>query len=230
MNQTEYKIELVRGHILVTDDRGTTVLLDTGSPLSFHRNDVVALGGETFGVPTSLMGTDCSYVTDNVGIRVDGLIGMDILAEGVLIDVPGGSVVLGHPTDGMTRVPSRPVYGYMSADMDIRGRRATVIIDTGAPTSYVSTSLTEGLEAVDTVEDFNPSVPGGTFTTPIYEFPAAFAGEGFTMRAGTLPLLMRATLPLLGVDGVVGMELLRRRPVLMADGGVWICEEPCHED
>ena len=220
---TEYNIEIVRGHILVVDDRGRKVLLDTGSPFSFHVDGAVTLGGETFSVRTSLMGVDSDYVTDNVGTRVDGLMGMDILGRtGLLIDVPGGRVVFGHPTDGMTRVPSRYGLGYMSVEMDIRGRAAKVILDTGAPTSYVSPSLTEGLAAVDTVEDFNPTVPGGRFTTPIFEYPVAFAGQSFEMRAGHLPALLRTTLTLLGVDGVVGMELLKWQPLLLADGGVWI--------
>lgn len=234
MNQTEYKIELVRGYILIDDDRGSKVLVDTGSPLSFHAEGAVALGGDTYNVGTSLMGVDDGYLTDNIGTRVDGLVGMDILGGcGVLVDVPGGRVVLGYPTAGMTRVPSSVEFGYVFLDMDMRGRGTTVIFDTGAPTSYVSESFTEGLASVGTVEDFNPSVPGGTFETPIFEFPAAFAGEAFGMRAGYLPGLMQA-LTLLGVGGVVGMELLRRRPFLIADGGVWINKEPMgnggHED
>ena len=219
---TEYRIELVRGHIIVNDDRGSRVLIDTGSPLSFHSEGLIALGGESFEVPSSLMGTDSDYVSDNVGVRVDGLVGMDILGDGVLIDVPRGRIVLGHPTDGMTRVPSKGMFGYMAAEMDIRGRRATILIDTGAPTSYVSPSLTEGLSAVDNVTDFNPMVPGGTFETPIFEFPVSFAGQESVIRAGHLPSLMRATLRLLGVDGVIGMELLKRQVLLLADGGVWV--------
>lgn len=219
---TEYRIELVRGHIIVNDDRGSRVLIDTGSPLSFHSEGLIALGGESFEVPSSLMGTDSDYVSDNVGVRVDGLVGMDILGDGVLIDVPRGRIVLGHPTDGMTRVPSKGMFGYMAAEMDIRGRRATILIDTGAPTSYVSPSLTEGLSAVDNVTDFNPMVPGGTFETPIFEFPVLFAGQESVIRAGHLPSLMRATLRLLGVDGVIGMELLKRQALLLADGGVWV--------
>ena len=222
MKMKEYKIELVRGYILVNDDRGSKLLIDTGSPLSFHAEGVISLGGETFGVPTSLVEVDSGYVTDNVGTRIDGLVGMDILGrDGLLVDIPKGRVVLGCPTDGMKRVPSRQVFGYVFVDMDIRGRRTTVILDTGAPVSYVSGSLTEGLEVADTVEDFNPSVPGGTFVTPVYDFPATFAGETFGMRAGHLPHLMQA-LTCFGVDGVVGMELLKRHPFLIADGGVWI--------
>ena len=219
----EYKIEIVRGHILVNDDRGSKVLLDTGSPMSFHADGVVALGGRTYNVRTSLMGVGNGYVTDNVGTPVDGLVGMDILGDGnVLIDVPDGRVVFGYPTDGMTRIASGSALGYVSVNMDIRGRRVTVILDSGAPVSYVSTSLTDGLESAETVEDFNPSVPGGTFTTPIFEFPAAFAGQEFEMRAGHLPFLMRSMISLLGVEGVVGMELLKRHALLIADGGVWI--------
>lgn len=234
METKEYKIELVGGYILIDDDRGSKVLIDTGSPLSFHAEGGVALGGKIFNVPTSLMGVDDGYLTDNIGKRVDGLVGMDILGEcGILVDVPGGRIVLGHPTDGMTRVPSSVAFGYVFLDMVMRGRRTTVILDTGAPTSYVSTSFTEGLASVSTVEDFNPSVPGGTFETPIFEFPASFAGKAFTMRAGHLMHLMQA-LTYFGVGGVVGMELLKQRPFLVADGGVWIGEEPMgdagHED
>lgn len=223
MNKTEYPIRFVRGHILIRDERDTTLLIDTGSPLSFHCDGVISVGGESFEVPTTLMDVDSAYITDNVGETVDGLVGMDIIGEGgLLVDVPGGRVVFGCPTDGMTRVPSRLGMGYMSLEMEIRGRVASVIIDTGAPTSYVSESLTEGLTSHGTVEDFNPFVPGDVFETPLFEFPASFAGLSFTMRAGHLPQMMGSVLGLLGVDGVVGMELLRQRPLLIAEGGVWV--------
>lgn len=223
MNRTEYPIRIVRGHILMRDGRDTTLLIDTGSPLSFHRDGLTSLGGESFEVPTTLMGVDSAYITDKVGETVDGLVGMDIIGRvGLLVDVPGSRVVFGCPTDGMARVPSRLGMGYMSLEMEIRGGVASVIIDTGAPTSYVSESLTEGLPSVGTVEDFNPFVPGDVFETPIFEFPASFAGVPFTMRAGHLPRMMGSMLGLLGVDGVVGMELLRQRPLLIAEGGVWV--------
>ena len=107
MNRTEYTAEIVRGHILINDDRGTRVLLDTGSPISFHSGGAIVLGGESFSVPTSLMGTDAAYVSENVGAPVDGLVGMDILGGGVLIDVPAGQVTVGESTEGRTRVPSK---------------------------------------------------------------------------------------------------------------------------
>ena len=223
----EYKIELVSGHILIVDDRGSKVLVDTGCPLSFHSDGVIAIDGKTVKVPTTLVVADSDYVTKHVGTKVEGLVGMNILdRKGVLIDVPGGRMVVGHPTDGMTRVPSRcmriPIVGegYMCVDMDINGKQVEVIVDTGAPVSYVTPSLTEGLAAKETVKDFNPIV--GEFETPIFEFPAAFAEQTFEMRAGHLPKVMQMEIGLLGIDGVVGMELLKRQPLLLAEGSVWI--------
>ena len=218
----EYKIELVGKHILIVDDRGSKVLIDTGSPLSFHSDGVVAIDGETVKVPTTLLVADSDYVTEHVGTKVEGLVGMNVLGrKGVLIDVPGGRVVVGHTTEGMTRVPSRSLMGgYMCVDMDLNGKQVEVIVDTGAPVSYVAPTLTRGLVAKETVKDFSPLV--GEFETPIFEFPAAFAGHAFEMRAGHLPKIMQLEIGLLGINGVVGMELLQRQPLLLAEGSVWI--------
>ena len=65
-------------------------------------------------------------------------------------------------------------------------------------------------------------VPGGEFESPIFEFPVSFANQEFNLRAGHLPPIFSAALRLLGVDGVVGLELLKRQPLLIADNGVWI--------
>ena len=218
----EYKIELVGKHILIVDDRGSKVLIDTGSPLSFHSDGVVAIDGETVKVPTTLLVADSDYVTEHVGTKVEGLVGMNVLGrKGVLIDVPGGRVVVGQTAKGMTRVSSRSLMGgYMCVDMDLNGKQAEVIVDTGAPVSYVAPALTKGLVAKETVKDFYPLI--GEFETPVFEFPAAFAGHAFEMRAGHLPKIMQLEIGLLGINGVVGMELLKRQPLLLAEGSVWI--------
>lgn len=218
----EYRIEIVTDHILVIDDRGSKVLLDTGSPSTFHADGLVVLDGKTFNVPTSFGIADSRYVSDHVETAVSGLVGMDILGDcgGLLIDVPGGRVVFGYPTDGMTRVPSS-VDNRVKMEMEIRGRRVKVLLDTGAPTSYVSRPLTEGLEIVEYREDFNPMMPGGKFKVPMFDFPAAFAGKEFVMRAGNLPTVLDQAVANCGVEGAVGMEVLKRQPVLVADG-VWV--------
>ena len=211
-----------RDHILIETADGM-ILVDTGSPVSFHENGIIRLGNEEFAVNTSLMGVDSSYISDKVGERVSGLLGMDIISKtGMRIDVPCGRLSI-HPTsEMMTCLPSRIGMGYVSVEMVVAGIPACVILDTGAPTSYVSPSLTDGLEPVGQVTDFNPLVPGDSFETPVFEFPASFAGREFSMRAGHLPGSLQMMLSLIGVDGVVGMEILKRFPVAVSEGKVLV--------
>ena len=221
MNTNEYDIRLSRGHVLIDGGEGL-LLVDTGSPMSFHELGRIRLCGGEYRVPASLPGAGADYVSDKVGERVAGLVGMDILGPlGVRVDVPGGKLTFYPSTEGTAPVPSGVSgLGYVFADMTVAGRPARVILDTGAPVSYISPSFTEGLVAVDHVTDFNPMVPGDTFETPIFEFPASFAGCDFQMRAGHLPGLFTGMLSMLGVDGVVGMEIFGRMPVVIADGKV----------
>ena len=218
---TEYDIKLSLGHVLINSGSGW-LLMDTGSPLSFHKDGRIILCGEQFSVPTSLLNADADYVSRNVKETVSGLVGMDIIGRfGVKFDLPAGKLTFGCPTEGMTRLPSRMVMGYMTVEMTLNGRQARVILDSGAPVSYVSRSFTEGLTPVDRIKDFNPMVPGDTFETDIFTFPASFAGRDFMMRAGHLPTLMSMAVSLLA-DGVVGQEILSRFPVAIADGAVWV--------
>ncbi|MBQ9712851.1 MAG: hypothetical protein IJV54_11265, partial [Bacteroidales bacterium] len=60
------------------------------------------------------------------------------------------------------------------------------------------------------------------FEKPILEFAAACAGEEYMMRGGPLPGLFNLTLNLIGVKGVVGMEIFRRHALLINEEGVWI--------
>ena len=222
MNRTAYEILLRRDHILFNTDGGV-ILVDTGSPLSFQENGCIRLGEEEFQVPTSLMGVDSSYIAEKVGERVSGLLGLDIIVRtGMKVDVPGGKLTFHPSTEGMTCLPSRIGMGIVSVEMALAGKQASVILDTGAPISYVSPSLTDGLEPVGHVTDFNPQVPGDTFETPVFEFPATFAGKEFSMRAGHLPGSLQLMISLLGVKGVVGMEILKRIPVTIVQGGVWV--------
>ena len=221
MSTMEYNIILSRDHILIEGVDGI-LLVDTGSPMSFHEKGLLHIGGEEFSVPASLMGVDASYIADKVGERVSGLLGMDIISRlGMKIDIPGGKLFFHPSTDGMNCLPSRMRMGYMSVEMVLAGKPARIILDTGAPTSYVSGSFTEGLNPIGQVTDFNPLVPGDSFETPIFEFPASFAGNDFTMKAGHLPDSLQMMLSVLGVDGVVGMEILKRFPVSIAEGSLW---------
>ena len=223
----EYNIRLVRGHILLANG-AEMLLVDTGSPLSCHEAGRIDLAGGHFSVPASipLYNIGADYLSEKIGEHVNGLVGMDIIGRfPVKIDLPGKKMTFGCSTDGMRRLPSSiGLMGYVLVDMTVNGRPARIVLDTGAPISYVSPSYTEGLEAVDRATDFHPSLIGGndSFETPIFEFPASFAGCDFTMRAGHIPGMTGLELRLLRASGVVGLELFSRFPIAIADGAVWV--------
>lgn len=59
----------------------------------------------------------------------------------------------------------------------------------------------------------------------VYEVPLTVGGEQFTMRLGVPPARVGAMMAACGLDGAIGMELLGRKAVLIADGGVWFRQD-----
>ena len=218
----EYDIILQNGHILVAE-AGGKLLIDTGSPMSFHSTGRLTLCGQTFSVPTTLMNVDADYVSDKVGTRVEGFVGMDIIARlGMSVDLPAGKLTFGADTQGWHRIPSS-IFGVVKMDVTVGGKPACVALDTGAPISYISPAFTEGYACVATETDFSPFSGTDTFEVPIYEVPVSLdGGEGVTMRLGTLPPDVGGMLSLFRLDGAIGLELLSGTAVLIADGSVWL--------
>lgn len=217
-----YKTEIIGGHILI-DCEGQRFLVDTGSPATFSASGSISICGETISVPTSLMGVSSSYITEKVGAPVQGLIGMDLIGRfGMCVDVENCTVTFGECGEGMTKVPSYSIPGSIVMQMEINGKVAKVIPDTGAPTSYISPSFTEGLESVDTVTDFSPFSGTDTFETPVFDVAAEVAGRPFSMKVGHLPSELSFMLRMLGVDGCVGMDFLKHFKVLFSGDGVFV--------
>ena len=223
----DYDILLQNGHILVAEAAGR-LLIDTGSPMSFHGAGRFELGGETFKVPKSLMRVDADYVSEKVfgvrygGTRVEGLVGMDVIGRlGMAVDLSAGKLTFGAGTDGWRRIPSS-TFGVVMMDVTVGGRPARVALDTGAPISYIGRGYADGYETIGTVTDFSPFCETDSFEAPVYEIPVGVGEEEFTMRLGTPPNDVGAMIALCGLDGAIGLELLSRKAVLIANGGVWM--------
>ncbi len=218
-----YDIILQNGHILIEAENGGTLLIDTGSPMSFHRAGSFVLDGQSFSVPTSLMGVDAQYVSDNVGTRVDGLIGMNVIGRlGMAVDIPSGRLTFGASTEGWSRIPSSSTFGVVGIAVTVGGRAAKVALDTGAPISYIGREYTDGYPSVGTVTDFSPFSGAGSFEATLHEIPVTVGGERYTMRLGVPPTDVAMMISGCGLDGAIGLELLGRKAVLIADGGVWL--------
>jgi hypothetical protein len=74
---TNYPIRLINNHIIV--DAEQQLIVDTGSPVSFHSSGMINLCGESIAVKTSIPGVSADYLSSKVGTRIDGLLGMDII-------------------------------------------------------------------------------------------------------------------------------------------------------
>ncbi len=62
----------------------------------------------------------------------------------------------------------------------------------------------------------------GDFETPIFEQPCSFAGREFNIRFGNLPDNLNLAVSLIGAQGAVGLELLKRFSFLITPHGALI--------
>lgn len=78
--QTSYNVVLSNGHILIDDSQ--RIIIDTGSPKSFHTSGRIVAARECCDVPSSLPGLSAVYLTEKIGCEIKGLLGMDIYYKG----------------------------------------------------------------------------------------------------------------------------------------------------
>ena len=76
MKQTEYAIITARGHVLIDGGEGL-LLVDTGSPMSFHELGRIRLCGGEYRVPASLPGAGADYISDEQLWRIISAQGAD---------------------------------------------------------------------------------------------------------------------------------------------------------
>lgn len=206
-----FDINLVDGHLLISDN-GNTILVDTGSPLTLHKEDTLSFLGREFAVRTSLMGDGISSLCRLSGIEFTTLLGMDILSQyRVVFDYENNQITFltdEEPGIEGTSVPLVNVMGGVKAvRVLISGQPLTMAIDTGAPLSYVDPMVTDGLEQVGMKEDFHPMA--GRYTTPVFQLDAELGGKRFAGSYGNLPTMMGLSLRLGGLDGVIGYDFFR---------------------
>ncbi len=155
--------------VLLTED--SLYLLDTGSPFSgrFDGKDIV-LYEKSYKTNPILQATlSPDAVTKLTGIKVDGLIGMDVLTDtnGFIVDYDNQSISLDIHRQSDKSLPSvditlQNLFGsqYVSADgLSLNGvpMQGKVVIDTGAYISYIHPRyLSEGRKTDSFFSDYNP--------------------------------------------------------------------------
>lgn len=218
----DIRLSFERGHLIAGLD-GQRWLVDTGLPTSIAPRGRVRVEGRDFSVAREYLGVTVGTLAELVGVRLDGLLGADILAQfDALFDLPKQRLRLsdapltlaGHRVS-LEQFQSVPIIG-----VGIAGASMRMFFDTGAPVSYLQDPVRRKFPPSEPYDDFFPGV--GAFTTDTCLVEAEIAHERMQLRCGELPGLLGLTLSLAGVSGIVGNEVMLRRPVGFFPRSGWL--------
>jgi hypothetical protein len=193
---------------------GELWLLDTGARTSFGRSGNLSLAGEEFRLGTSYLGLTAVTLTRFVGVQCVGLLGADVLSRfDHILDEANGTLTISTAELAHSGHLARlaEFMGIPIITAQIAGTDYRMFFDTGAQISYFHDDSLTHFPSAGSVTDFYPGV--GQFQTDTHEVPVMLGGVSFTLRCGTLPELLRATLMMADTEGIVGNEILRNRVV-----------------
>lgn len=222
---TKCSVRQVNNHIII-EENGHNILVDTGSPLSFHPSGNLVFG-EEFPVSHTYLGVTPQYLSDNVGYEIHGLLGMDIINRmPVTFNLEEGFVLFDDEaeyTNAFEMYPLGPsAMGLVAIKISVNNRRAKMIVDTGAPISYIAPGFVEGLESVGMMDDFHPSI--GNFQTETYncDVYTLIGDEPYSQIFGIPTQELSITFGMLNVDGIIGVELFKRYRLQIKDQSVFL--------
>ena len=222
---TNIPIKLVNNHIITDDTQ--RMIVDTGSPQSFHSSGVISLCGEVLSVETSNAGVKADYLSEKVGTEINGLIGMDIINRyPLLIDLRNRVIIVDDDaiyTNAAKHVELGSIaQGLMAIEMMVNNKTARMIVDTGAPLSYISKSFVGGRESEGVLSDFHPLF--GDFSTDTFRCHVTpIANEqAYDQLFGILPDMLQMVLSMLSVDGIIGIDLFKRYRIQIRNGVLYI--------
>ena len=207
-------------HALLADTNGY-IIVDTGSPASFHKDGSITINGQQHACAQSILMMSYDDLSQQLELPIVGLLGMDIMGQyDVLFDYPNSRIEFDYQGSQGISLNAQIVMGIPTIPITIEGELMQCFLDSGAPTSYVNSHLTKHLSAIETREDFYPEI--GTFSTPIYALSAQVADLSFDAQFGNLPFLMEASLSLANSNGIIGYDLFSRCSILIAGGNVYL--------
>lgn len=223
----KYDINEVDGHVLLNLDEGAFIV-DTGSQASFARGGRVSFGGASVALPTSAMGMlDADALSGYVGMRLDGLLGMDVLGRHRLTflrrELLVGDGDLGSGSGGEAAGPqfqeleTGEIMGIPFITVGVNNRKAKVFVDSGAKISYLDEELLSGCPVGETLHDFYPLL--GEFDVDASNVQCTLAGRSFSAKFGRLPALLQMSLGMAGVDGILGHDLFDAYAIRIDRGG-----------
>lgn len=218
-----YKLYLLNRHLFIDLPEGRT-LVDTGAPFSSSTSGRLTWQNQNHGVNKGgYMGFTFDQLSANIGVQVDALLGMDLLAQTTLLfDVAHRTLTAGdempsvfnaHPYE-LAPMSDIPIF-----KVTLNGHPARVLWDTGAQYGYVSDrKFVAGAEPLAGFKDFSPMF-GDLDIPQSYVLPFTLAGhdlletvgEAPSVRVGGIsPVPLRTFLRALDIDAIIGPSWMPR--------------------
>lgn len=198
---TDCSIKLINDHLVITDN-GQNILVDTGSPVSFHPSGSIGFGENVFAVHSSIPGVSTAYLSEKVGYEMHGLLGMDIINRMPMqFSLKDGFVLFDDDARYLNHFKMYPLEsssgGLVAITVSVNGKSANMIIDSGAPISYIHPSFVSGLECVGIMDDFSSFIGNFQTETFVCEVDTLTGQEKYRQRFGIPPQTVSMTLDML---------------------------------
>lgn len=201
------------GHLFLELER-VLWLFDTGAPTSFGTVTSITVAGEQFRLATNYFGLTGTTLARFVGVPCVGLLGADVLGHfDHILDTISGTLTISateleHSGQAvrLSGFMGIPILTARIADTDYQ-----MFFDTGAQISYFQDDSLSNFPSAGSVTDFYPGA--GQFQTDTYQVEVALGGVPFTVRCGTLPGLLGATLKRAKTQGIIGNQVLNNRVI-----------------
>ena len=221
---TNCPIKTVNNHIII--DNGQNILVDMGSPVSFHKSGILVLGETQTDVSSSLPMVSAEFLSENIGCRIDGLLGMDLMNKVTTsIRLNDGVIVFDddavYPTRFQMYPLSKLAFGLLAIKMSVNHKKVNLVVDTGAQISYIRKEFISGLELDKTMEDFSPYISSFKTDTYICETDTLIGHTVFSQRFGIPPKEILLILDLFQADGIIGIDLFRRYDLQIRGGAIY---------
>jgi len=209
-----YPLTLKDGYLIGSID-GKDWLLDTGSPMSFGDVSHLTIDGESAQIASNGLGLTARELSEHLGYKVSGLMGVDVLNRyDLLFNLPQGQVTFsqnaqnseGHDLD-VEFCWGAPVVEAKLGDKPLR-----LVVDTGSTYTYLQQMPEDVGVSEGVVHDFHPSY--GKFHSDTRRVKIRIGERAYSTRCGALPPELGITLGLLDADGTLGNEIFYDRTVL----------------
>ncbi len=210
-------LRIIHNHMLL-EVEGKLALIDTGSPISMGRGNLLQLEGRRWTPSQSGEGV-LDIVSEHLNTPVEWLLGYDILsAHRMLIDWPNSAARIGGAIPRRTvttSIPIETVMGVPLIDASFGGRGIRAVLDSGAALSYAPRAAVQGLTSVGTYTDFYPGI--GVFETETWNVEVHVGERAIQTTVGVLPEMLQTMFGLLlGDNGwILGVDFFRNRRILL---------------